>query len=313
MPEITTCKIDNPKRSPCIWEQAGVVRKKECNKSYFCAECNFDRIMKHVAKENRDLKLAGRTPAGRRGSIISWKEKLNSMPLSKRPCIHHMKGRIEFRSCTNEYRCANCDFDQYFNDQFSVHAVIKPVNVLRVSGFNVPQGYYFHKGHTWVKMEEDSSVRVGLDDFALRLMGPLDKIEAPLMGKKVAREQASIYVKRGEHRAFLLSPVSGVVMAVNPELRENGRLANNSPYSDGWVMKVQPDNLRDDLKGLMINKETDEFITGQVDKLYALVEEVSGPLAADGGDFSCDIFGSLPQLGWNRLAAAFFGNSPIAE
>ena len=308
MSERTSCRLNGLKTASCIWEQAGIVRKKECNKNYFCAECHFDRVMKRAAKENREHRQDGIRPAGKRAKIISWKERLNSMPLAKKPCIHHMKGRIEFRPCTNEYRCSNCDFDQYFNDQFSVHAVIHPVSVLNVSGFNVPQGYYFHRGHTWVKMEEDSSVRVGVDDFALRLMGPLDNIEAPLMGKKVTRNEASIFVKRGGHSASILSPVSGVVMAVNPELRENGSLANSSPYSDGWVMKVQPDNLRTDLKELMINRETDKFISGQADMLYNLVEEVSGPLAADGGDFTSDIFGSLPQLGWKRLTAVFLGN-----
>ena len=313
MPECVNTQIGSSKPTPCLWEQAGVVRKKECSRNYFCAECHFDRVMKYISKENRDLRLAGKKPEGKRGNIIYWKERLNSMPLSKRPCIHHMKRRIEFRSCTNEYRCANCDFDQYFNDQFSVHAVIKPVSVLRISGFNVPQGYYFHKGHTWVKMEEDSSVRVGLDDFALRLMGPLDKIEAPLMGKKVTRDKASIYVKRGEHRAVILSPISGIVMAINPGLREKGSMANSSPYSDGWVMKVQPDNIRDDLKNLMINRETDEFITEQVHMLYNLVEEVSGPLAQDGGDFTSDIFGSLPQMGWKKLTTTFLGNDLSSE
>ncbi|MGD9162412.1 MAG: hypothetical protein PVG39_28650 [Desulfobacteraceae bacterium] len=313
MPEYTNKEPNVSKPPSCLWEQAGIVRKKQCSQNYFCAECHFDRVMKLVAKENRELKLAGKRPEGKRGNIIYWQEKLNSMPLSKKPCVHHMKGRIEFRSCTNEYRCGNCDFDQYFNDQFSVHAVINTVNVLNVSGFNVPQGYYFHRGHTWVKMEEDSSVRVGLDDFALRLLGPLDNIEAPLMGKKVTRDEASIYIKRGEHNAAMLSPVSGVVMAINPELREKGSLANSSPYSDGWVMKVQPDNIRDDLKNLMINRETDEFITEQVDLLYNLVEEVSGPLATDGGAFTSDIFGSLPQLGWKRLTATFLGNELASD
>ena len=72
-------------------------------------------------------------------------------------------------------------------------------------------------------------------------------------------------------------------------------------------MKVEPDNIRDDLKDLMINRETDKFITEQVGMLYNLVEEVSGPLSADGGDFANDIFGSLPQLGWDRLTSVFLG------
>lgn len=285
------------------------MRKKQCNNDYFCAECHYDRVMKHVARENRELKQAGKRPAGKRAEIISWKDKLNSMPISKRPCIHHMKGRIEFRSCTNEYSCGNCDFDQFFNDQFSVHAMMNPVNLLNVSGINVPQGYYFHAGHTWTKIEEDNSVRIGIDEFALRLMGPFDEIEAPLMGKKIMRDEASISVKRGEHRASILCPVNGVVLAVNPELRTEGGLASKSPYSEGWVMKVQPDNIREDIKTLMINQETDEFIKDQVDMLYDLIEDVSGPLAADGGDLTDDIFGKIPELGWGRLTEMFLKSS----
>lgn len=309
MPEKTVCRPNNSKPTPCLWEQAGIVGKKECNNDYLCAECHFDRVMNHVARENRELRRKGKRPTGKREEIISWKDKLNSMPISKRPCIHHMKGRIEFRSCTNEYRCGNCDFDQYFNDQFSVHAVTNPVDVLNVSGFNIPQGYYFHRGHTWVKIEEDNSVRIGIDDFALRLLGPLSSIDAPLMGKKITHDEASILVKREEHSVTMLSPVSGVIMAINPELRENGSMANNSPYSDGWVIKVQPDDLREDLKYLMINQETDKFIKEEVGILHDIVEEVSGPLAADGGYFTNDIFGNMPELGWDRLTELFLKSS----
>lgn len=305
MSEKIACPDSNSKPTPCLWTQAGVIENKQCRINYLCAECHFDRVMKRTARENRELRQAGKKLTGKRAEIISWQDRLNTMPISKRPCIHHMKGRIEFRSCTNEYRCGNCDFDQYFNDQFSVHAMMSPINLLNISGINVPQGYYFHRGHTWVKIEEDNSVRIGIDDFALRMMGPLSRIEAPLMGKKITHDEASILVKRGDHSAEMLAPVSGVVMAINPELREEGSLANNSPYSEGWVMKVEPDNLREEIKNLMINQETDDFIKGQVDMLYDLVEEVSGPLAADGGDLIDDVFGNIPELGWERLTSIF--------
>jgi glycine cleavage system H lipoate-binding protein len=290
---------------PCIWMQAGVVHRKYCANEYDCAECNFDMVMSRVARENMSMRQSGTIPEGKRGRIVSWKEKLKSMPLTKRPCIHHMKGRIEFRTCTNEYNCGNCSFDQFFNDQFSVHAVVNPVNVLSVDGFNIPQGYYFHKGHTWVKIEEGTSARIGIDDFALRLLGPLDTIKAPLIGKRVRQDDADIQVTRGNNQAGVLSPVSGVVTAINSPLREKGSIANDDPYSNGWVLTVQPDNLREDLKKLMINMESGEFIKNQVHELYRIVENVSGPMAADGGNFSNDIFGSMPNLGWERLIKVF--------
>jgi glycine cleavage system H lipoate-binding protein len=216
-----------------------------------------------------------------------------------------MKGRIAFRACNHEYRCGNCDFDQYFHDQYSVHAVVSPVDILDIKGFRVPQGYYVHRGHGWVKLEEDASVRVGIDEFALRVLGPLDRIEAPLLGKEVEQGRADIRLSRGKHQAKVLSPVSGIVTAINPKLREEGYMANQNPYSEGWVMSVHPKDLRMDLKNLIINTETGDFIGGEVERLYGVIEEVGGPLATDGGYLGSDIYGHMPELGWDRLTKMF--------
>ncbi|MFC1869038.1 glycine cleavage system protein H [Thermodesulfobacteriota bacterium] len=305
MKSICDIKESLDKSLKCIWMQAGVVSRKYCKIDYNCPECRFDMVMRFVAHENILLKQAGKVPGGKRGKVVLWKERLRSLPVAKRPCIHHMKSRIEFRACTNEYRCGNCDFDQYFHDQYSVHAVVNPVDVLETRGFKIPQGYYFHHGHTWLKIEENSSVRVGVDDFALRLMGPLDRIEAPLMGKEVKQGRKDISAIRGRRKAKLLSPISGVVTAINTRLREEGSLANQHPYTDGWVMRIQPDRLRQDLKNLMINRETGDFIEGQVEQLYGVIEEVAGPMSTDGGDLGHDIFGGMPQLGWERLTNIF--------
>lgn len=292
--------------STCIWAQAGVVPMKSCPINYDCPSCRFDRIMHGIARENQREREAGRIPGGNRGRIVSWKEKLMALPPSRRPCLHHMKGRIEFRACTSyDYRCGSCDFDQYFHDQFSVHAVLEPVDVLKVQGFSVPQGYYFHPGHTWVKVEEGAMVRVGIDEFAGRLFGPLDAVEAPLMGKEVKQGRPDIRIARCEYRADILSPISGVVTAVNPILREEGTLAGQDLYSEGWIMNVHASRLREDLKGLMINQESADFMSRETDRVYQTIEETAGPMAVDGGSLGEDIFGNMPQLGWDRLSRLF--------
>ena len=110
---------------------------------------------------------------------------------------------------------------------------------------------------------------------------------------------------RGRLRATILSPVSGVVTAINPKLRDDGSLANDSPYEKGWVMSVHATDIRRDLKNLMINSETIDYMECQVDTLYRLIENVAGPLSADGGDLRNDIYGNMPQLGWGRLTGLF--------
>jgi hypothetical protein len=110
---------------------------------------------------------------------------------------------------------------------------------------------------------------------------------------------------RSGKSAKVLMPVSGVVTAVNAVLREEGGLASEHPYSEGWVMRVHSKHLRDDLKNLMIRNETKDFLAGEVDRLFGVIEETAGPLAADGGQLGSDIYGSLPAIGWKRLNRIF--------
>ena len=292
-------------RSVCIWMQAGVVRHKECDIDYHCEACRFDRAMRRVARENRKLRQQGKTLTGRRRKIVFWKDRLRALSAAQQPCLHHMKGRIDFRACTHDYQCGNCEFDQYFSDQYTVHAVVKPVDVLDVKGFKIPHGYYLHRGHTWVKIEEGSTVRIGLDDFALRLLGPLDRIEAPLIGKELEQDRGDITLERGANMARVQSPVSGVVTDINPELRQKGKLANQDPYTQGWVMRLHSDNLRRDLKNLMIGDQASAYLDEEIESLYQVIEEEAGPLAADGGYLGHDIYGNLPQTSWQKLTRIF--------
>lgn len=290
----------------CLWMQAGVVRRRYCTRDYDCPACRFDRALRHVADENRRLQAAGRQPAGRRGKIGCWREKLKARPPARQPCIHYMKGRIDFRSCTHVYRCGDCDFDQYFQDQYAVYADIRAVDVLELEGIQVPQGYYLHSGHTWVKLEEGGMVRVGIDDFARRLLGPPDRIEAPLMGQRVSQGHPAIGVHRGSFQTELVSPISGVVTDINPDLRVKGGTAHSAPYTDGWILRLHADALRQELSHLMMGHDAGEFYDQEVGRLYREIETVTGPLATDGGQLSDDLYGNLPDMDWQRVTRLFF-------
>jgi glycine cleavage system H lipoate-binding protein len=300
------CSLDSGKEDqPCVWMQTGIVRRKSCRYAYRCNDCQFEAAMRRTAATNTKLREQGHASKGKGRGILGWEEKMKTLPLSKRPCIHFLKNQIRFKSCTNEYRCGNCEFDQYFHDEYKVHAVVMPVDLLEVEGFKMPQGYYLHQGHAWAKIEEGSCVRVGVDDFALRLLGPFDSIEAPLMGKAVREGEPHVVLKRGTDQARLLCPVSGVITAVNAKVKSSGKLANQMPYSEGWVMTIHPENLRRDLKNLMIAQEATEFLSHEADQLHRLIEEVDGPSATDGGQLGYDLYGMMPWLGWERLAKTF--------
>jgi glycine cleavage system H lipoate-binding protein len=291
--------------SACLWVQAGVIRRKYCRLKYDCRTCRFDKALRRVCDENPKAGN-GRAVSGlKRNALVHWKERLKELPQHKQPCIHHMKGEIEFRCCTNAYSCSNCEFDQFFQDDYSVHAVVKPVDVLNIDGVRIPQGFYLHPGHMWARIEAGDSVRIGLDDFALRIFGPFDRILAPLMGKTVHQGRADIAVHRGSHSAVVMSPVSGVVTAVNAALRDQAGTVGQDPYAAGWVLRLHAVDLRKEMKALMISTETGVFLRGEIERLHDLIEDVSGPLAADGGHIGEDIYGKMPDLGWDRLERMF--------
>jgi hypothetical protein len=96
-----------------------------------------------------------------------------------------------------------------------------------------------------------------------------------------------------------------VVTDINPELREKGNLANRDPYTQGWVMRLHANNLRRDLKNLMIGDQAGAYLDAEINSLYQVIEEEVGPLAADGGYLGDDIYGNLPETSWQKLTRMF--------
>ncbi|GAB6904974.1 conserved hypothetical protein [Desulfosarcina cetonica] len=286
--------------------QAGVVKAKTCKRDFHCAGCRFDRILRKLARENRQ---SSTPPTGGRARIVYWADKLKELPAHRRPCVHSLKRRIAFRPCTNDYLCGTCEFDQYFQDQFLVHAMLKPVDMQTIDGFRIPQGIYLHRGHAWMAMAPDGQVRIGLDDFAARLLGTMARIELPLLGKTLQQDRPGITFHRGGLKAGLLSPVSGVVTASNPEVGHHPQSLTDDPYGRGWLLMAQPTNLREALRRLKIgDEEVTAFIEDEITGLHQALEPHLGPLAADGGQLCDDLLGRLPESAWVAVARQILKN-----
>ncbi|MFO8031066.1 MAG: hypothetical protein R6U22_00820 [Desulfohalobiaceae bacterium] len=291
---------------PCIWMQAGIVRKKECLQDYECQSCSYNKALSRACQKNKELRQSGLDPQGKAGSLEFWEDRLKRLPVLQRPCIHHLKQRINFRPCTNEYNCQDCEFDQEFSELYSVHTVLSPISFLEVMGFHIPQGYYLHPGHCWVKFEEGSLVRVGLDDFCTRVLGPFDQIELPLLGKRVQQGQPAFKIIREGRESSVLAPLSGVVADINPQVQNKGsRRIQAQPYTDCWLFRIKWEQNREELSNLLLDQESKGFLQEEAHTLFTEIEAHAGPLAADGGQIVPDLLGQMPELGWDRLSSLF--------
>jgi len=275
---------------PCLWMQAGVVKFKRCNNFYDCTRCKYDQGMQaQVAK----------------GRQISWQAAMKRKPALERLCRHSLTQRIAERRCAYDYECAHCDFDQFFEDVWNVKTRTVPTEVEHIKGFDFPMDHYFHNGHTWARVESGGNIRIGLDDFSLKLLGSADSFDLPLMGKELDSGRVGWGLKRGNNQADVLAPVDGVIVEVNSGVRENPQLASREPYGGGWLFLVRTPDVKKSMQQLMTHAAGLQWINSEIGKLEDMIETVAGPLAADGGMLQQDIYGNLPALGWTRLTETF--------
>src|SRR6266567_8182617 len=90
-----------------------------------------------------------------------------------------------------------------------------------VGGFKVPENLRFHPGHTWALSESPSLVRVGMDDFASKLVGKVERMSLPQRGQWIRQGQKLASVYRDGAKVDMLSPIEGSVADINDAVVTN--------------------------------------------------------------------------------------------
>jgi glycine cleavage system H lipoate-binding protein len=179
--------------------------------------------------------------------------------------------------------------------------------VMEVFGFKVPPSDYFlHPGHAWAVLEDTGQVRVGLDDFSQKILGPADELKLPAVGTVYYQDHLCLSLVRQGNKASFEAPVDGVIAAVNPKVRQNPGLIHDDPYGDGWLLLVNPTNLRSNLNHLFAGEARAAWIDQESHRLLHLMESKAGVTLPTGGAVVDDVFGHFPQLGWRPLVQEFF-------
>ncbi len=114
----------------------------------------------------------------------------------------------------------------------------------------IPLELKYTKSHEWVRSEEDGSVTIGITDHAQELLGDLVFVELPEVGTEMSAEDAACVVESVKAASDVYMPISGEVIAVNESLADAPETINDSPYDDGWLIKVKPSS-PDELNDLM--------------------------------------------------------------
>jgi len=106
----------------------------------------------------------------------------------------------------------------------------------------IPDNHLFTEEHEWLHLHEDGTATIGISDFAQEQLGEVVFVELPEVGEKVVAGDEFGTIESVKASTELYCPVSGEVIAVNSNLSDNPEFVNQSPYDDGWMIKVRLDD-----------------------------------------------------------------------
>ena len=119
----------------------------------------------------------------------------------------------------------------------------------------MPAGLYYMLGHAWIKKEDSGLATVGVVYDFLKSVGIITQVDLPKVSDTVSQGEVCGKVTDAEkfiHRIW--SPATGRVVEVNVKLKDDHSLLRKNPYREGWLFRIEPTNLEEDLKGLILSK-----------------------------------------------------------
>ncbi|MFH0990754.1 MAG: glycine cleavage system protein H [bacterium] len=179
--------------------------------------------------------------------------------------------------------------------------------------FRIVDGLYFHQGHSWARVEDKETVVIGMDDFAQKLIGEMHTIHLPRLGEHIQQGKRAWDIIVESKSIPMRSPVSGCVVAVNEKVQASPKVVNDDPYEKGWLMKIRPVGLQNDVTNLLSGKLARAWMEQTVDTLRARSSGNIGMVLQDGGIPVLGIAKNLSQDKWHEIASEFLLDVPDAD
>lgn len=106
----------------------------------------------------------------------------------------------------------------------------------------IPEDLRYSSDHEWVRTTNDSTVRIGITDYAQNSLGDIVYVQLPDLGTAVSTGDSLGEVESTKSVSDIFSPVSGTVTARNESLDSAPESVNSDPYGDGWMIEIDLDD-----------------------------------------------------------------------
>ena len=126
------------------------------------------------------------------------------------------------------------------------------IKMVKVDGYEIPEGLYYSKDWSWVKIEK-GNVRIGMTDYAQKQLRRLEVVfvELPIAGGSVKASEPFGSIESVWAVSDLVAPISGKIEQANQEVTRKPEILHEDPYGKGWLILISPDNLYAEVAALM--------------------------------------------------------------
>jgi glycine cleavage system H lipoate-binding protein len=223
----------------------------------------------------------------RKAIDLCWKADFAELPEADRRCRHELAGRVISRTCDNQFDCRRCENYAHF-------AVLPAAGHARDLGLDYPEDRLYHRGHTWVEVQQDGTVDIGLDALADHMIGKPDSIQLPTIGEELDINQIAWRIKKNGKEILVRAPLDGTIV----------RVSGDSTLTMRPRLDVQnPLNVRHLLRG----PEVHGWVSCELERLQLQLRPAGAqPTLADGGVLVHGLMDALPSADWNTVLADTF-------
>ena len=123
---------------------------------------------------------------------------------------------------------------------------------------SLPQNIKYTDDHEWASINEDV-ITIGITDFAQSELGDIIFVEFPDLNINVQNKDAIGTLEAVKTVADIFSPISGLIIELNKNLESNPELINESPYDEGWILKIKVNN-SDEFNSLLSYSDYEKLI-----------------------------------------------------
>jgi glycine cleavage system H protein len=127
-----------------------------------------------------------------------------------------------------------------------------------------PELLLYTPKHTWAQVTPEGNIRVGVSDYAQRHLKGIAHIMTEASGKEIGKMEPFGVAETWMFMFDLYAPVSGKIVKVNENLKNEPHKINEDPYNEGWIVEIKPKNslvLEEELKSLLGAREYNKLVS----------------------------------------------------